>query len=220
MYSVTGLDVDRAGDVVAAWQYDDVMVSKLPAGSGTWQQPVAIPSSAPGLQALTVGFDGSGGIVAVWAVPDTYDSGTLLGWRLPAGATAWTAPATLSETGFLINAGVVIDHDGDAVVAFETTNAASVVATLLDSAAPRAASVSIPRTGRAARRLAFAATPADISAVTFHWRFGDGKTASGARATHAYREAGRYVVTLVATDAAGHAATLARTSVRVSAARS
>jgi PKD repeat protein len=56
--------------------------------------------------------------------------------------------------------------------------------------------------------------------VTFRWRFGDGKSAAGATVRHAYRKAGRYVVTLVATDAAGHAAAVARTAVHISAARS
>ncbi len=105
-------------------------------------------------------------------------------------------------------------------LAYETPNSASVATVILDSAAPRTLSVSIPRAGRVARRLAFAATPDDISAVTFRWRFGDGKTAAGASVGHAYRKAGRYLVTLVATDAGGHAATVARTSVRISAARS
>jgi hypothetical protein len=219
-YAVQALVADAAGDVVAAWQADNVMVSVLPADSDTWQAPLAIPSTGPGLQTFTIGFDSSHGLVAVWGIGATYDSGSVAASRLPAGATSWTQPTTSTVQGLLWTGHTVIDPDGDAMVIYETANGASVATVILDAAAPRAVSASIPRTGRAARRLAFSAAATDMSAVALRWRFGDGKTASGATVKHAYRKAGRYVVTVVATDAAGHAATVARTSVRISAARS
>jgi hypothetical protein len=49
----------------------------------------------------------------------------------------------------------------------------------------------------------------------YHWRFGDGKSGTGAEVTHAYREPGEYIVTLLVTTAAGRRAT-ATTTVRVS----
>jgi PKD repeat protein len=66
------------------------------------------------------------------------------------------------------------------------------------------------------QRLPFAAEPVDISPVTYRWRFGDRRTATGANVTHAYRRSGRFVVTLIATDAAGHSVVATRTSVRIS----
>jgi hypothetical protein len=220
-YAVKSLVSDSAGDVVAAWQADEVTVSELPAGSDTWQAPLAIPSTAPGMQTFTLGFDSGRGLVAVWGSGVDYDSGSLAASRLPAGATSWTQPTTSTPVqGLLWTGHTAIDPDGDAVAIYETPNGASVATVILDSAAPRAVSATVPRVGRAGRRLAFVAAAEDMSAVTLRWRFGDGKTATGASVNHAYRKAGRYVVTVVATDAAGHASTVARTSVRISAARS
>ena len=219
-YAVQDLIADAAGDVAAAWQSDEVMVAELPAGSDTWQAPLAIPWTPPGLQTFTLGFDAEHGLVAVWGTGVSYDSGSLAASRLPAGATSWTQPASTAVQGLLWTGHTAIDPDGDAVAVYETPNGASVATAILDSAASRAVSATVPRSGRAGRRLAFVAAAADMSAVTLRWRFGDGKTATGASVKHAYRRAGRYVVTVVATDAAGHAATVARASVRISAARS
>jgi hypothetical protein len=215
-YTVTSLVTDSAGDVVAAWQYDDVMVSQLPAGTDTWQQPVAIPSSQPALNGFTIGFERQRGLVAAWARADTYDSGALVATQQPAGANGWDQPVSLGNlTGFLWNARSTTDLDGDAIVAFESSNGASVETAILDAAAPKLRSLSFRQTGRVGQRLDFAAQPVDISPVTYRWRFGDGRTATGADVTHVYRKAGRFRVDLVATDAAGHAALVARTSVRV-----
>jgi hypothetical protein len=202
-YAVKALIADSAGDVVAAWQADNVMVSELPAGSDAWQAPLAIPSTQPGLQTFTIGFDSGRGLVAVWGTGVDYDSGALAASRLPAGASSWTQPATLSVVqGLLWTGHTAIDPDGDAVAIYETPNGASVATAILDAAAPRAVSATVPRAGLAGRRLVFSAAARDMSAVTLRWRFGDGKTATGSSVKHAYRKAGRYVVTVVATDAA------------------
>jgi PKD repeat protein len=62
-------------------------------------------------------------------------------------------------------------------------------------------------------------TPLDFSAgapgpqatnpVTYAWSFGDGATASGASATHAYLRPGKYTATLTVTDASGYFASVA-----------
>jgi PKD domain-containing protein len=217
LYSVQSLVADGSGDVVAAWQLDQVMVSELPAGSDAWQQPVAVPSTQPGMQGFTIGFDGRRGLVATWIRADTYDTGALVATRLPAGAAGWESPVMLGNlTGFFSNAHGTIDVDGDAIAAFETQNGASVATAILDAAAPRLRSLGIRHTGRVGQKLPFAAEPADISPVTYRWRFGDGRSALGASVTHAYGKPGRYRMTLVATDAAGHTTVATRASVRIS----
>lgn len=215
-YTVGSLVTDSSGDVVASWQYDEMMVSELPAGSDTWQLPVAIPSSQPAVNGFTIGFDGHRGLVAVWARSDTYERGSLVAAHRSAGATAWVSTVTLaSVTGFLWNTHAAIGVGGDAVAAFETQNGGSVVTSVLDASAPTLVSLAAPRTGRVGRRLAFAASPNDISAATVQWRFGDGRSATGARVTHVYRKPGRFTVVIVATDAAGHS-TAATRPVRIS----
>ncbi|MDQ3742426.1 MAG: PKD domain-containing protein, partial [Actinomycetota bacterium] len=54
-------------------------------------------------------------------------------------------------------------------------------------------------------------TDADGSIASYEWDFGDGTTASGASAQHAYDWAGTYVVRLIVTDDDGAAATTTRT---------
>jgi chitodextrinase len=119
-------------------------------------------------------------------------------------------------TGFLWNARAAIDVDGDAVAAFEASNGASVATAILDAAAPKLRSLSFRQTGRIGQKLPFAAEPLDISPVTYWWRFSDGRTANGASVRHVYRKAGRFPVTVIATDAAGHTTVAARTSIRIS----
>jgi len=46
--------------------------------------------------------------------------------------------------------------------------------------------------------------------LSYVWDFGDGTSATGAEASHAYSEAGRYVVTLTARDLAGNESTASR----------
>ena len=59
-----------------------------------------------------------------------------------------------------------------------------------------------------------------VSPHRFNWDFGDGATATGASATHAFTRAGSFLVKLVVTDDYGATVTLARTvSVTVPAAR-
>jgi hypothetical protein len=58
----------------------------------------------------------------------------------------------------------------------------------------------------AASPLAFdgsASSDADGHAITLHWDFGDGLRGGGARIAHVFERAGRYTVTLTATDAEG-----------------
>lgn len=62
-----------------------------------------------------------------------------------------------------------------------------------------------PYTGAEGADLTFSATGTDPegTTVTFAWDFGDGNTATGQQATHAYADDGSYTVTLTATDGDG-----------------
>jgi PKD repeat protein len=49
--------------------------------------------------------------------------------------------------------------------------------------------------------------PTGATAVTYEWKFGDGKTGRGESVTHTYTRAGTYQVTLTVTDSAGRSGT-------------
>jgi PKD repeat protein len=71
------------------------------------------------------------------------------------------------------------------------------------NAAPVARLAVSPSSVTAGQTVSFdgsASSDADGRIVSFAWSFGDGTTASGATATHAYASGGTYVVTLVVTD--------------------
>ena len=107
-------------------------------------------------------------------------------------------------------AGVDVAHAfkaGDHTVTLTVTDAlgrvssASHVVTVADR--PPAASFQ-PVSGRAGAQLGFSGHGSDDEAiVAYAWTFGDGTKARGARVSHAFRRAGRYSVTLTATDAGG-----------------
>jgi hypothetical protein len=218
------LTVDTAGTVLGVWDdYRGIHAAEMPAGTTAWGPAFDVSSQASTPLSYAVRFDATGALVAVWGMEDEAGNGSVAASRRGAGATDWEAPVILQVPGTLndlYQAGYGVDAVGDAVAVYETTNGASVGAALLDSAAPRIASLSFRERGRVGRKLDFGTAPVDLSAVRFRWYFGDGRTATGAHVTHTYRKAGRFALTLVATDAAGHTATVARTSVRISSARS
>jgi PKD repeat protein len=50
-------------------------------------------------------------------------------------------------------------------------------------------------------------TPSDLSQLKYAWTFGDGATAAGKDASHAYTAAGRFTVTLSVSDPEGEKGT-------------
>ena len=223
-YSVQDLVVDSLGDVLADWVVGNgITAAEIPAGSDTWQQPFPVSSQQFYPLSYAVRFDADGGLVAVWGTQDDAGNGFVTASRRPAGSTSWQTPVTLPVAGTfndLYQAGFGVDPVGDVAAVYETPQGASVGAALLDSAAPRVASLSFRQTGRVGQRLPFTASPVDFSVVTLRWAFGDGHAATGTSVTHVYRKTGRFRVTLTATDAAGHSTVVARTSVRISRRRS
>jgi hypothetical protein len=75
-----------------------------------------------------------------------------------------------------------------------------------DGAPPALGAVTIPSSAPLGVPVAFAASPQDVwSAAATVWSFGDGGTATGATATHAYARDGTYTATVTAVDALGNA---------------
>lgn len=102
------------------------------------------------------------------------------------------------------------------------TNSATTTATVTTGSTPQApiARPGGPYTGTVNATVSFdgsTSSDPDGRVVSYDWRFGDGGTASGAQALHAYATAGTYTVTLTVTDDSGLTAS-ATTTVTVTAA--
>jgi hypothetical protein len=83
----------------------------------------------------------------------------------------------------------------------------------LDAAGPVLARIRIAGSRIPRSRLTFSVSPFDVwSALRGrpHWVFGDGTSANGRRATHAYGRAGSYTVRISEADVLGNATTVAR----------
>jgi PKD repeat protein len=101
------------------------------------------------------------------------------------------------------------------------TNSATTTATVSTGSTPQApvARPGGPYSGTVNATVSFdgsGSSDADGRVVSYDWRFGDGGTASGAQALHAYATAGTYTVTLTVTDDSGLTAS-ATTTVTVTA---
>src|SRR5207249_6044225 len=89
----------------------------------------------------------------------------------------------------------------------------------LAPATPPPASFSVPFTHAPSspvvgQIVTFTATTVDGTApYTYSWNFGDGTTAAGSSATHAYTSASTYTVQVTASDSAAHTATKSKSVV-------
>jgi hypothetical protein len=103
--------------------------------------------------------------------------------------------------------GVAVDGNGNAAIAYGVGG--EVRAQRFDGQPPEIAPVAVPPSGFAGQVLGFGAVASDtLSGVdSVSWAFGDGSTATGAAATHAYTSAGAFGPTVTVTDAAGNSAT-------------
>jgi PKD domain len=194
--------------VLATWEWQGgVQATELPVGAAAWREPFPTPPGLP--QSYRVGFDGSGGLVAVWGNQNGDTACTLAASHRPAGAADWTPPIALAGlSGSAWGTRYAIGTAGDVYAAYEAPNGTALEVAALDTAAPLITVFRAPRTGHAGRRLAFSAAAFDLSGAALRWSFGDGsRSAPGASVTHGFRKSGRYRVTVTATDPAGHATT-------------
>jgi PKD domain len=120
------------------------------------------------------------------------------------------APRAVSPTGKGSGIGAPVlaaDGYGDAVAIWrrlEANYTAEVAG--YDNAGPALQGLSIPTTGTLGQSLGFSVSPLDVwSALgATSWDFGDGSTATGTSATHAYTTAGNFKVTVSSADVLGN----------------
>jgi PKD repeat protein len=182
------------------------------AGSASASVVVAAAQQAPPLQASITGVPVSG--------HSPEGSAVTLGAKVSGGAAgadgyAWSV--TKNGAAFAAGTGASFtftpDDNATYQIALTVTDSAGHTATagqgLVVDNVPPTASLSAPSSGLTGQALSFTASATDPSAVdtaagfTYTWSFGDGTTASGAAASHAYTSAGTYTVTVTATDKDG-----------------
>ena len=106
--------------------------------------------------------------------------------------------------------GIGVDALGHAVLTVDHLEAGIryVEAAVNDPVPPQIGPLAAPSGGRPGEVLSFGGTVSDVwGPVNAAWDFGDGSSAAGASASHAYAMPGAFTAALTATDAGGNAAT-------------
>jgi hypothetical protein len=209
------LAVDGPGDVTAVWRTNvDVETSRLPAGSDTWERPVALSDPTPyGGGPLIVG-NVEGATAVLW---DEYGAVRRVFARTRGAEMRGWEPAVEISGDIDTYGGTMefeMDGVGDVIATWTGLRAdrypGPVFAATLDAAAPVLESLRAPRVGRIKKVLRLSAAFRDISTTAVRWQLGDGTSASGRAIGHAYRRPGSYLLTVTAADAARHTTVVTR----------
>ncbi len=165
--------------------------------------------STPGIgnvfPVLAVAADGSALLAWTQVARFGEDAVALVAERPPGGSFGEPVPVSAPGADAL-GATVEAASGGDGVVAWIRNENAPYELHVrgYDASAPTLSGVAIPPTASAGVPASFAASAFDLwGPVTVRWAFGDGATATGPTAQHAYAAPGRYAVSVVATDAVG-----------------
>jgi len=193
--------IDDTGDAVVGFTRDDpageIVWAAYKPSAGDWQRAVNLSTAGDYAVDIQVAMRTGGAAVALW---NENGEGRLGVWSPSTGAWAQQGPFPLYGVKSL-----VADSSGD-VVAAAWQSGQVMVSELPAGSGTWTTPVAIP-----------SSQPAVLG---LRWYFGDRRNAAGASVSHVHRKAGRFAITLVATDAAGHAVTVTRTSVRISPRRS
>jgi len=211
----THAGLDGQGNAVAAWirkfpgSGDSLAVQTAgrAAGASTWTPLGTFSETGVDLTQPALGMSQQGAAALVWR------RGTqrIEGASRVAGA-AFGGSQPLSESvGNPVFPDVAMDAAGNGAAAWERIAPPDTLIEVagFDGAGPQLRGLSIPA-GVTRQLLNFSVTPIDVwSAVqSVEWSFGDGATAAGAQAAHAYGgTGGRFDVGVTATDSLGNATT-------------
>ncbi len=211
--------VNKRGDGILVWTSSDpksglsVVASFRPAGK-PWGKPVVLVPSATGAPAPQPAIDAKGNAVVVWARTIGGVSRVQGTYRAIVG-NVWATRRSLSRIGAdSVTPQVSLDADGDGAAVWARVSGQEFViqGDGYDATGPVLNKLLTPVTGVAGKKVVFGVTPTDVwSAVrTIRWSFGDGSTGSGRLTGHVYNRAGRFQVTVTATDSFGHARSVKR----------
>lgn len=145
----------------------------------------------------------SGQVTTLDGSASTDADGTIVdySWSFGDGTTGSGAIVTHTFTGGADHTVLLVVTDDDGAVDSDTV--------FVEVNLPPLAEAGAPRTGAPGQVIGFSgaqSTDSDGTVATFAWDFGDGTTATGISASHAYAGAGTFTVTLAVTDDDGAAA--------------
>jgi len=216
---VTGIPdvaVDSQGNAVAVWNRKTannrlVEARARPAGGSFGQvQTLSDAAVTATVNSQEVAFDSDDAAIAVWSLCEVAGCRVHTA-RRPSGSD-FGAVDILTPFGSYNGTRVAADGDGNAVAVWsQFANPKVAQLATFDGGLPRLSSISVPGAGATGQSLAFSAAAFDTwSPVQIGWSFGDGQSATGAAASHAFSAPGTYNVTVTAQDAAGNTATETR----------
>jgi len=206
------IGIDGGGDAVAMWVGDaGVQAAERGRATGNWPAPVLV--SAPMLAASDprLAIDAAGNAVAVWVGSKTEQVQTAI---RPGASGPWQPPVVLSGS-LASKPGVALDSAANALAVWNRESAPAVVveSASLDGSGPLLVRLRAPARAFVGVRARFSVEAVPWAAPLVgppRWRFGDGRSTTGARASHAYARPGRYRVRVTSTDARATSTTSTR----------
>ena len=196
------LAVGRDGTSAVIWIREGHPYAAVRSAAGAWTGAEKLAGSEAGNPAVTVTRTGT--VAAAWQTDDGAVEAAVHppggGWSAAGGIGSGFAPRLAADA-----AGNVVAVWADDATALHTA--------AYDVTPPRISGLQVPATATVGTPIAVSmAAPSDLwSAVPgVGWDFGDGATAGGTGASHAYAAPGVYTVTARAQDALGNLATQTR----------
>ncbi len=208
---------DGQSEGVVAWQQDDgtdprVYASVRSAGDGgTFSATSTLdPGGEEALEPRIAG-DGLSATIVSWKTFNGATNSTQAAVRAAGGSfgAATTVSAAAPQEGV---PDVGVDAQGNGIAVWSRANGANYLleAAGYDGAGPLLRGLSLPSQGLVGQQLQFFQAPLDVwtPVLSEGFAFGDGGSASGVNATHAYSAPGSYLVSATATDVLGNVTTV------------
>jgi len=203
--------ISDAGNLAAVWRGPDntLRAAGRARSTGHWSQPRTIATNVAAA-AAQVAMNPGGNAVAVWS---NSVSAKARGALRPAGG-AWQPPVGVS-TAASSGARVALDAASTAVAVWNRLPEQRVIVESADlrGGGPVLAGVQVPEHAVVQVKASFSVQPKAWASPLVGaplWRFGDGSSATGVSAKHAFKTRGVFTVTVSQSDATGTRSTATR----------
>ncbi len=211
---------DGQGDGVVAWQQSDGKELRVdasvrsPGSAGTFAMQATLDPGGQEAYEPRIAGDGLSGTIVSWKTFNGANYTAQAAVR-PAGGS-FSPATTVSAAGPQEGVPAVgIDAQGNGIAVWSRSNGPNYLleAAGYDGAGPLLRGLTLPSQGLVGQSLQFFLAPLDVwsPVLSEGFSFGDGASASGVSATHAYTSPGTYQVTATATDVLGNVTTVTRT---------